>query len=165
MKANGRQCVKPCARRDIVFFPSNAQVCVFFTAMGCQHLICLLFVPACFVLWVDRQKYRRDHSSGQESAVHLHLKDKGHSFEDSNVKVAREDVLKGGVKEAIFVRLEQLFLNSGGGLRHNLSSTFKTVLSTLPKQITPIHTWVETLLSSATCDPSNSPDVHLLAGF
>lgn len=33
----------------------------------------------------------RANSSGQESAVHLHLKAKGLSFEDSNVKVARED--------------------------------------------------------------------------
>ena len=34
-------------------------------------------------------------SSGQDSAVHFHLKEKNHSFEDNNVKIlAREDGLK-----------------------------------------------------------------------
>lgn len=42
------------------------------------------------------------------SAVHLHLKVKGHSFQDSNLKVlSREERwFKRGVKELIFVRLE-----------------------------------------------------------
>lgn len=93
LKTNGRRCVEPCVRRPVVFFffLSTAQVCAFFTARGCRNVISL-FLPTCFVLRADRRKHPpRANSSGQESAVHLHLKDKGLSFEDSNVKVARED--------------------------------------------------------------------------
>jgi len=62
-------------------------------------------------------------SSGQDSAVHIHLKDKTHSFEDNNVHIlAWEDRwFERGVKEAIFVNLKKQSLNRGGGLRHNLS--------------------------------------------
>ncbi|XP_047457867.1 uncharacterized protein LOC125018165, partial [Mugil cephalus] len=62
-------------------------------------------------------QHRRASSSGNDSAVHLHLKDKGHSFEDNNVKVlAREDRwFERGVKEAIYVKMEKPSLNRGGG--------------------------------------------------
>lgn len=42
-------------------------------------------------------------SSGQESTVHLHPIDKGHSFEDSDVHIwsEKKDGLKGGGKEAV----------------------------------------------------------------
>jgi len=55
-----------------------------------------------------------------DSAVHLHLKDKGHSFEDGNVNIlAREERwFERGEKEAIFIHLEKPSLNRGGGLRH-----------------------------------------------
>lgn len=36
---------------------------------------------------------------------------------------------------SIFVRLEQPSLDRGGGLRHNLSSTYNIVVRTLPKQV------------------------------
>ena len=80
-------------------------------------------------------QHRRASSSGQDSAVHLHLEDKGHSFEDGNVHIlAREDRwFERGVKEAIFVNLEKPSLNRGGGLRHNLSSTYNAVLRSLPR--------------------------------
>lgn len=39
----------------------------------------------CFELYIG--EHRRDNSSGLDSAVHLHLKDKGHSFEVSNVHI------------------------------------------------------------------------------
>lgn len=44
-----------------------------------------------------------ENSSGQDSAVHLHLKDKGHSFEDSDVHIwsEKKDGFKGGGKEAV----------------------------------------------------------------
>ena len=81
-------------------------------------------------------QHRRATSSGQDSAVHLHLKDTGHSFEDSNVQVlAREERwFERGVKEAIFTRLEKPSLNRGGGLRHNLSATYNVVLNSLPRK-------------------------------
>ena len=75
-------------------------------------------------------QHRRATSSGQDSDVHLHLKEKGHSFKDSNVHVLdREDRwFERGVKEAIYVQLEKPSLNSGGGLRHHLSATYNAVL-------------------------------------
>ncbi|XP_060756448.1 uncharacterized protein LOC132867510 [Neoarius graeffei] len=82
-------------------------------------------------------QHRRASSSGQDSAVYLHLNNKGHSFQDSNVRIlAREDCwYERGVKEAIFVNLERPSLNRGGGLRHNLSATYNAVLGTLPRQL------------------------------
>ena len=76
-------------------------------------------------------QHRRVSSSGQDSAFHLHLKVKGHSFEDSNVRVlAREERwFERGVKEAIYVKMEKPSLNRGGGLTHNLSPTHNAVLS------------------------------------
>ena len=52
----------------------------------------------------------RANSPGQDSAVHLHLKEKNHSFEDNNVNIlAREHRwFERGVKESICVKLEQL---------------------------------------------------------
>ena len=84
---------------------------------------------------------RRASSSGQDSAVHLHLKDKGHSFEDCNVCIlAREDRwFEKWVKEAIFVNQEKTSLNRGGGLIHQLSATSSIVLSS-PDSSTPNHT-------------------------
>lgn len=42
------------------------------------------------------------------SAVHLHLKDRGHSLEDSNVHIlVREDIwFERGVKESVCVKLK-----------------------------------------------------------
>lgn len=60
---------------------------MFFTAMGCIHIMSR-FLPRHFVLWVDKQK---NPITEPETAVSLRLKDKGHSFEDSYVKVARKD--------------------------------------------------------------------------
>ena len=74
---------------------------------------------------------------GQDSAVHLHLKEKGHSFEDSEVQIlAREDRwFERGVKEAIHVKLEKPSLNRGGGLRFNLSPVYDSVLGSLSRKL------------------------------
>ena len=63
-------------------------------------------------------QHRRANSSGPVSAVYSHLKEKAHSFEDSNVKILdREDRwFERGVKEAIYVKVEKPSLNRGGGL-------------------------------------------------
>lgn len=57
------------------------------------------------------------HTYTQDSAMHLHLMDKGHLFEDHMVQIlARDDRWsKTGVKDTIFVKIEQSTLNGGGG--------------------------------------------------
>ena len=74
-------------------------------------------------------QHRRASSSGQDCAVHLHLKGKGPSFEDEIVHVLnREDRwFERGVKEVIYVKLEQPSFNRGGGLRHQLSDTYNAM--------------------------------------
>ena len=71
-------------------------------------------------------------SSGQDLAVHLHLKESEHSFEDSQVCVLEREGrwFEQGVKEAIHVKLKKTSLNQGGGLRRFLSPT-DTVLHSL----------------------------------
>ncbi|KAG8439768.1 hypothetical protein GDO86_005801 [Hymenochirus boettgeri] len=56
---------------------------------------------------------RRANSSGQDSAMYLHLKDKGHTFEDCNVNILAKkcDLFKRGVKEAIYVKINKPSLN------------------------------------------------------
>lgn len=70
-------------------------------------------------------------SSGQDSAVHLHVKDRGHSFEDHTVHVLtrEERRFESGVKEGILVKLENLSLNRGEGLWINTSFQPFTMLS------------------------------------
>jgi len=83
-----------------------------------------------------KAQHRKATFSGQDSAVHLYLKEKGHSFEDSNVHILdREDRLfERGVEEPIYVKLEKTSLNRGGGLRYHLPSTDNAALSLLPSQ-------------------------------
>ena len=78
-------------------------------------------------------QHRRANSSGPESAVFLHLKKEGHSFQDENVQILdrEERWFERGVKEAIYVKIKKPSLNRGGGLRHNLSTTYNAVLSQL----------------------------------
>ena len=65
--------------------------------------------------------------------MHLHLKESGNSFEDSQVRVLESEDrwLERGVKEAIHVKLKKTSLNQGGGLRHFLSPTHNAVLHSL----------------------------------
>ena len=58
-------------------------------------------------------QYRRSTSSVQDSAVNLHLIEKGHSFKDSNVLEREDRWFEKGVKEALYVHLEKLSLNTG----------------------------------------------------
>ena len=82
-------------------------------------------------------QHRRANTSGQDSAVFLHLKEEGHSFDDTDVRIMdREDKwFERGVKEAIHVKVEKPSLNRGGGLRHHLSPIYNHVLSKLPKRL------------------------------
>ncbi|XP_012811622.2 uncharacterized protein LOC105946468, partial [Xenopus tropicalis] len=81
-------------------------------------------------------QHRRANTTGQDSAVFLHLKDKGHSFENSNVQILDKESrwFERGVKEAIHVKVEKPSLNRGGGLRHHLSATYNAVLTSVPRQ-------------------------------
>ena len=76
-------------------------------------------------------------SSGRDSTFHFHLKENNHSFEENNVNIlAKENRwFERGVKESIYVKLEQRSLNRGVGLQHYLSPTYNTVLSSLPRQL------------------------------
>ena len=62
---------------------------------------------------------------------------KKYSFEDNNVNIlAGEDRwFERGVKESIYIKLERPSLNREGGLRHYLSPTNNTVLSSLSRQL------------------------------
>ena len=59
-------------------------------------------------------QHRRANSSGQDSAVHLHLKEKNHSYEDNSAHMlAREDRwFERVVKEYIYFKLNHLHLGS-----------------------------------------------------
>ena len=71
--------------------------------------------------------------------MHPHVKEKGHSFEDSNVHVLdREDKLfERGVKEVIYVLLEKPSLNRDGRVRHYLSAIYNSVLGALLRRLNP----------------------------
>ena len=72
----------------------------------------------------------------------LHLKDKGHSFDDQDVLILdREDrCSERGVMEAIHVHIEYPSLNRGGGLRYNLFPIYHAALSSIPRKIRTTHT-------------------------
>ena len=76
-------------------------------------------------------------SSGQDTAVHLHLKEEYHYFQDNNVNIlSREDGwFERGAEESVCVRLEWQYLNRGGGLWHYLSPTYNAALSSLARQL------------------------------
>ena len=82
-------------------------------------------------------QHRRIKTTGPESAVYLHLKEKEHSFEDINVHILdKEDRwFERGVKESIHAKVENPSLNRGGGLRYNLSPIFHAALSLVPRKI------------------------------
>ena len=103
-------------------------------------------------------QHRRANSSGQDSAVYLHLKEKAHSFEDSNVHILdREDRwFERGVKEAIYVKVEKPSLNRGGGLRHQLSPIYNAVLSSLPRRLNDRASKNNGHSHSASCDSDSN---------
>ena len=70
----------------------------------------------------------RASSSGQDSAVHLHLK------EDNNVNIL--------ARESIHVKLEWPSLNRGGGRQHHLTHIFS------PDSLSAIHTWAQLALET-----------------
>lgn len=78
-------------------------------------------------------QYRRASSSGQDSAVHLHLKGTGHFFEDHNVHILdREDRwFERGVKEAIFVKRWRIMFPA----IFNLQCCFKILTHTLTQAL------------------------------
>ena len=67
----------------------------------------------------------------------LHLKDKVHSFDgqDIFILVLEDRWLERGVREAIYVHIENPSLNRGGGLRYNLSPIYHAALSSVPRKI------------------------------
>ena len=86
-------------------------------------------------------QHRRATFSGQDSAVHLHLKVSGHSYEDDQGRILAREArwFERGVKEAIHVKLKISSLIRGGGLRHFLSPTYNAVLHSLGQNSTHSH--------------------------
>ena len=103
-------------------------------------------------------QHRRANSSGQDSAVYLHLKEKTHSFDDNNVQILdREDRwFERGVKEAIYVKVEKPSLNRGGGLRHQLSPIYNAVLSSVPRRLNNAASKNNCRSHSASCDSASN---------
>ena len=104
---------------------------------------------------------------GKNSAVHLHLKEKGHSFKDSNVHVldVKDRWYERGINEVIYAHLEKPSLNRGGGLRHHLSTTYNAVFGALPRRLKP-HTHLgpcepRVLHETRGEGPTLSSDSHL----
>ncbi|KAM7378702.1 hypothetical protein PAMP_004307 [Pampus punctatissimus] len=102
-------------------------------------------------------QHRRPNSSGLDSAVYLHLKEKAHSFEDNNVHILdREDRwFERGVKEAIYVKIEKPTLNRGGGLRHHLSPIYNAALSSIPRRFSNLASKNNSRSQMAPCDSND----------
>ena len=80
-------------------------------------------------------QHRRATSSGQDSAVYLHLQASGHSFNDEDVHILdrEERWFERRVKEAIYVKRERPSLNPGGGLRVHLLPSYNAVIAAIPQ--------------------------------
>ena len=90
--------------------------------------------------WIAQ--HRRPNSSGQDTAVHLHLKEEYHYFQDNNVNIlSREDGwFERGAEESVCVRLEWQYLNRGGGLWHYHPPTMQHWVPS-PYSLITTHTW------------------------
>ena len=99
-------------------------------------------------------QHRRADSSGQNSAVHLHLKEKSLSFEDSNVNILAITIFFWtGVKESISI------CQTGTTVFTYHPPTW--VLS--PGSLTTIHTWAHLALVTHTkASWTNYPQVALM---
>ena len=75
-------------------------------------------------------QHRRKNSSGPQSAVYLHQKQTGHTFDDSEVRILDRETnwFQRGVKEACYVTSKNPSLNRGGGLRYKLPPIYNTIL-------------------------------------
>ena len=87
-------------------------------------------------------QHRRDKGSGPQSAVFLHLKDKGHSFDDQDLLILDQEDrwFERGVRETIHVYTENPSLNRDGGLRYNLSPIYHAAFSSVTRKIRTKHT-------------------------
>ena len=63
---------------------------------SCYQLTCEISSPHPDLTDKPMAQHRRANATGQDSAVYLHLKEKGHSFNDNNVHILdREDTVGG----------------------------------------------------------------------
>ena len=107
-------------------------------------------------------QHRWDNSSGQDSAVHPHLKKKGHSFDDNNVNVlAGEDRWFERLETGTCIfeqrRWPEDITYHPPTMQHWVPS---------PDSLTTIHTWSHLALMTymnvvwLTCDPRDSGKSH-----
>lgn len=82
---------------------------------------------------MDAQHRRETHEIRTQIFSFIHFKIQ--TFEDLSDKILdREDEwFEQQVKEAIYVKVEKASLNRGGGLRHQLSPTYSSISSAIPK--------------------------------
>ena len=82
-------------------------------------------------------EHRRPSSTSSEVSQHIHLESPGHSVDLKEVKVLDRDprYFERGVKEAIYIRVNQPTLNKDGG-RYQLPRVFDPILRSRVKKVT-----------------------------
>ena len=95
-------------------------------------------------------QHRRAISSGQDSAVHLHLKEKHHSFENNNVNIlAREDRwFESGVNKSMYVKLERGLWTEEVACNITFYPLTMQYWVTSPDSLTTIHTCAHLVLAT-----------------
>ena len=83
------------------------------------------------------QHRRPSSNKAQNSAVYLHTKETGHSFDitDATILDKEEQWHRRGIKEAIWERVEEPSLNKKGGLRYNLPHAWDRAIKLIPSRL------------------------------
>ena len=79
-------------------------------------------------------EHRRPSSTSSEVSQHIHIESPGHKIDLEKVKILDREPrwFERGVKEAIYIRINQPTLNKDGG-RYKLPNVYDPVLTSLPK--------------------------------
>ena len=79
-------------------------------------------------------EHRRPSSTSSEVSQHIHIESPGHYIDLEKVKILDREQrwFERGVKEAIYIRINQPTLNKDGG-RYKLPNAYDPVLTSLPK--------------------------------
>ncbi len=101
------------------------------------------------------QHRRPSTNEAQNSAIFLHTRETGHSFNNKDFQLLdkEEQWYRRGIKEAIWERVEQPSLNKKGGLRHNLSHVWDSALKRIPSRLSHDHN-----SGSVACRSPEVPD-------
>ena len=97
-------------------------------------------------------QHRTASATGQDSADHLHLKEKGHSFDDENVLGREDRWFEKRVQEAIYVKLEA----GTPLLTEEVASDIKRLPH--PMQLQTLRQETEPQFTPGSCETSESHD-------